>query len=380
MENNWNIEDNIKDGEVENFAGYRLLKQCGRGAFGEVFLAEDIMGNRVALKRFFGKRVDIKELNALKRYMRIAPHPSICRIYHCGIEAGTLYYVMELADNASESQDYSPDTLAARLSGHKRISFDEALKYCEEIASALEKIHGAGLTHRDIKPENIIFVNGCPKITDFGLLSDLALTQSIAGTLGFMPPELLEGKHVKGSSSDIYALGKLLYCSVTGMDAADYPSLPKGLPHETLRRLCLPIAKICAKDPNERCHDCSECIGLLKSMRAAPPGRLRSIWWQLRLNSGFRRSLAIVTTAVLILAAAVVYFGGNLYSQRRYEHRQAWQNAHGNLESLCNALKKMPLQISKEAYGDIIASNGAKNLTLGDLTDGNVRSRLVEFS
>lgn len=377
MENDWPLETNIQDGGVEEFAGYRLLKQCGRGAFGEVFLAEDMMGHRVALKRFFGKRVDVRELNALKRYMRIAPHPSICRIYHCGIENGTLFYVMELADNANGSDEYSPDTLSARLSGHKRMSFDEALKYCEEIASALEKIHGAGLTHRDIKPENIIFVNGCPKITDFGLLSDLALTQSIAGTLGFMPPELLAGKPVKGSSSDIYALGKILYCSVTGMDAADYPSLPKGLPHDTLRRLCLPIAKICAKNPDERCRSCSECIGLLKGMRDEPPGRLRSFWWQLRLNSGFRRSIAIVSLAVLLVIAVAIFFGGRIYSQRLYAHRQLWHSATESMDSLCHDLEKMFLQVPKEAYDNVIATNDDMNLTLGDLTEGDIHSSIL---
>ena len=56
----------------------------------------------------------------------------------------------------------------------------------------LEKIHNVGLMHRDVKPANIIFVNGHAKLGDMGLVANSRESDSLAGTPGFLPPELLQ--------------------------------------------------------------------------------------------------------------------------------------------------------------------------------------------
>jgi serine/threonine protein kinase len=78
-----------------------------------------------------------------------------------------------------------------------KISFKPDLDYQKvlwQVASGLADIHAAGVIHRDIKPENIRRDKfGVVKIFDFGLAREVGKddkTRSIAGTLGYMAPEL----------------------------------------------------------------------------------------------------------------------------------------------------------------------------------------------
>jgi serine/threonine protein kinase len=67
----------------------------------------------------------------------------------------------------------------------------------------LAHLHEQGLVHRDIKPSNVIFVNGVPKLSDIGVVTDAGDTQSIVGTEGYLPPE---GPGTP--QADIYSLGQ----------------------------------------------------------------------------------------------------------------------------------------------------------------------------
>src|SRR6185503_923371 len=79
--------------------------------------------------------------------------------------------------------------------------------------------------HRDLKPENILVdAQGQPHITDFGLAKTLgqdvsvSLTVSgmIVGTPTYMSPEQAQGSKGVDHRTDLYALGAMLYETLTG--------------------------------------------------------------------------------------------------------------------------------------------------------------------
>jgi len=91
--------------------------------------------------------------------------------------------------------------------------------------AGIAAIHAAGVVHRDIKPTNVMLSrfgsHVCVSIMDFGLArnyeSDATIFKPgvIAGTPGYLAPELILGQH-PSPASDVFALGVLLHQVFTG--------------------------------------------------------------------------------------------------------------------------------------------------------------------
>jgi Tol biopolymer transport system component len=153
-------------------------------------------------------------------------HPHICTVFDVGRQDDSDFFVMEHLEG---------ETLERRLA-RGALPIDQALRCAIGIADALAAAHRAGITHRDLKPSNVMLTKSGPKLLDFGLAkTDLAasfaaqsdaLTQAasltgegrIVGTLQYMAPEQVEGKHVD-PRTDIFAFGVVLYELVTGQKA-----------------------------------------------------------------------------------------------------------------------------------------------------------------
>ena len=202
-----------KTGDI--LGGCRLLKECGAGAFGSVFLAEnETTGQRVALKILpkTGSRWE-NELAALVAYQEKCRHANLMRIYHVGHDDDCIFYTMDAADPLDPDGDYVPDTLGNRLRRQKRLAPEEIRPMLEELLNALEILHGAGLLHRDIKPSNILVTHkgDTVKLIDFGL-SDSASHSVLkipAGTAIYTAPEVLKGAEAD-VRSEIYSLGLVI--------------------------------------------------------------------------------------------------------------------------------------------------------------------------
>jgi TolB-like protein len=104
---------------------------------------------------------------------------------------------------------------------------EEALAVAACVLEALCHAHAAGVLHRDIKPENIIVTGPrAAKLLDFGiatLLFDAAAVAttaaapgvSLAGTLGYMPPEQLRNQPVD-ARADVFQAAAVLYEMIAG--------------------------------------------------------------------------------------------------------------------------------------------------------------------
>ncbi len=116
--------------------------------------------------------------------------------------------------------------LADYLSEAGKMQTGPAVRIVRQICKALAAAHAKGVVHRDMKPENV-FLTGdlatpAAKVIDFGISKvgdapGAALTQTgmIMGTPSYMAPEQARGERVD-HRADIYAVGAILYCALTG--------------------------------------------------------------------------------------------------------------------------------------------------------------------
>ncbi len=165
-----------------------------------------------------------------------------------------------------------------------------AVKVIEQLASALDTAHAAGLVHRDIKPSNALMAHQeFVYLIDFGIAHDesatkLTQTGSVLGTLAYMAPERFETGIAK-LSADVYALAALLHECLTGEQPFPGNSLPQQMhahlyldpPRPSSQRPDLPkeldavVAKGMAKDPAQRYQSATElAVAAREALIAAP--------------------------------------------------------------------------------------------------------------
>ncbi len=324
--------------EVVAVPDHTLLRVIGSGSYGEVWLARNVMGTLRAVKivrraAFDSDRPWLREFEGIRRCEPVSrAHDGLIDILHVGRnDAGEFfYYVMELADDAgggSESDrgnggarqhagagaaplsvstfaftdSYSPATLAARLTGNA-LPVPDCLRLAESLAGALAFLHEQGLIHRDVKPSNILYTGGVPKLGDIGLVAEAGSSRSFVGTEGFVP---LEGPGTE--RADIFALGKVLYESLTGLDRGKFPRLPEwwaGDPEFDQRvELNEIVLRACEGDPVRRYHTAREMladVALVASGRSLK--KLRGM--ERRLKTLRWTGLAAAVVAVLALTVS----------------------------------------------------------------------------
>ena len=218
---------------------YRLLRQLGRGGMGSVwaarneltdrdfavkFLLPELARNRDALDRFF---LEARACGQIK-------HPAVVAVYDMGqAEDGTPYLVMELMEGEGFDQ---------RLARTGVLRPGEACAAVAYVARGLEEAHVRGIVHRDLKPANVFFAlddrgETVPRILDFGVSKATAAadpkfvrtnTGAVLGSPAYMSPEQARGDEGIDARSDVWALGIILYESVTGrspFDGSNYNQL-----------------------------------------------------------------------------------------------------------------------------------------------------------
>ena len=201
---------------------YKLVKELGRGAMGQVWLVEDSQLDELVAIKVLPSDVsnDALALLDLKREVqksRKLSHDNIIRIHDL---------VQLPGENPFISLEYveGTDLLAIQVNQPGRIfGWEEIKPYVLQLCAALDYAHECKIVHRDLKPSNIMVTHdGVLKLADFGIAATIADTTGrssmadiISGTPQFMSPQQMLGEP-PNASDDIYALGATMYCLLTG--------------------------------------------------------------------------------------------------------------------------------------------------------------------
>lgn len=248
------------------FAGHRIEMVAGRGGMGVVYRATQLALDRtVALKVIAAGLLEDQSVRArFVRESKVAAsidHPNVIPIYYAGEENGIAYIAMRyVAGDDGRSLVRREGPLAPERAAH----------ITAQLGGALDAAHSAGLVHRDIKPANVLLgPEDHVYLTDFGLtkhaLSIAGTTKPghWVGTLDYVAPEQIRGERVD-ARADVYALGCLLYFTLTGevpfkregdearlwAHLSDPP--PKPSAHGAPAAFDAVIERALAKDPDER--------------------------------------------------------------------------------------------------------------------------------
>ena len=199
--------------EPSTIAHYQLEHILARGGMSLVYLAHDIdTGQKVALKLVHAIEHDYYErFQREARTLAGLDNEHILPVIDYGEYGSWFYMTMPYIEYGSLRDRLVKGTL----------SLQEAEEILAQLADAVQYAHDQGIVHRDIKPSNILLRDGHHVyLADFGLVkhmeerSDLTQTGCLLGTPEYMAPELTELPAT--SSSDIYALGVVLYYMLTG--------------------------------------------------------------------------------------------------------------------------------------------------------------------
>lgn len=251
----WEQEDRRKAAAIrwpepgEQFLGFEILEDLGRGAFARVYLArQEDLSRFVALKVARHGGPEAKTLGRLQ-HENIVPVHSVSTDDSNGLTAVCMGYfgratLVDMLDAAYAGRG-QPDSaevilrVASERAAPARPPMGEpkvaaSASYVEgvarlmlQLAEALACTHAMGILHRDLKPSNVLLAaGGVPMLLDFNLSVDLdTKPMSVGGTLEYMPPELLKSILTKDSRvlassdprSDIFSLGAVFYELLTGV-------------------------------------------------------------------------------------------------------------------------------------------------------------------
>ncbi len=199
---------------------YRILKDHSQGGFGSVKVCWDRRLTReVAIKCIPLAGMDnpylkttMQEALTEARTCSMLSHPNIVTVHDFEVEGDMAYIVMEYLEGMN-LEEIINCVEGGCLTG------DEAAYVLACVSSALTYAHRNNVLHLDIKPANIIVTtDGRVKITDFGmasLASAAGYADSRGGTVGYMPPEQIEGDLVD-ERTDIFALGCVMWKALSG--------------------------------------------------------------------------------------------------------------------------------------------------------------------
>lgn len=374
------VKEPTEDTLPDKIGPYAVIRRIGRGGMGNVYLAEqsfERVGRFVAVKvirRGMDSESVVARFRMERNILAGLNHPNIARLLDAGTtDDGRAYFVMEYVDGQPITEYCDTN----------RLTIDERLALFETVCRASHYAHQNLIVHRDIKPSNILVdEDGNVKLLDFGVAklldaADLAYTvpvtttQEMYLTPDYASPEQLRGEAIS-TSSDVYALGVLLYELLSGarpfrssatsridfinrvcIDTPTRPSVvvaarDSGVLTETVARhrsttprqlgasiageLDTIVLKSIRKEPHERYLSVEQLREDVARYRRGEPIIARRATMRYRLRKAYQRNRVAMLAAACALIAIVALTG--LYVTHLAKQRTAAEYAALRAESV----------------------------------------------
>ena len=207
---------------------YRILEVLGEGAFGFVYLAEQTrpVRRKVALK-VLKPGMDSRQI--LGRFEAERQAMAMMRLTPTSPRSWTLVSTTRAIPTSSWST--YPGNPITDYCDHYKLTVGERVKLIRQVSEAIQHAHQKGIIHRDLKSNNVLVARhegrAVPKVIDFGIAKAMhqPLTEDVVhtvkgtlvGTPGYMSPEQVLGRSDIDTTTDIYALGVLLFELLVGV-------------------------------------------------------------------------------------------------------------------------------------------------------------------
>jgi hypothetical protein len=371
--------------------GYDLERLLGVGAYGEVWVAvERNTGRRVAIK-FYAHRGGLDWTLLSREVEKLAflfADRYVVQLIGVGWEADPPYYVMEYLERGSLAERLQKGSLSA----------EQAVELFHEVAVGLVHAHGKGVLHCDLKPANVLLdQDEKPRLADFGQ-SRLSHEQLPAlGTLYYMAPEQADMDAMPDARWDVYALGALFYCMLTGhppyrgMHALE-PIDPNGALSDRLARYRRLIRKSPLPSEHRQVRGVDRALAEIVEGCLAPNPEKRypnaqAVLEALRVRAArrARRPLMVLGAVgpLLLLAAVAMFawwgFGEAIRQSTEALTRRALESNHFAAQFVARTAANQ-LEVRWQMVAQMAAEGRLRRL-VGELAaDAEIRKLLMQLS
>jgi serine/threonine protein kinase len=268
----------VKEEKRIRIGDYVLTGKIGQGGIAEVYKGrQESLSRDVAIKILAANLTT--DADIVRRFERESlvigrlSHPNIVHVIDRGKAGNRYYFVMEYVDGTSLRE----------VIDSQKIPLPVKLEMVVQVCKALDYAHKNGVIHRDVKPSNILIDRqGNARVADFGIAqlvgapeSEMTSAEVILGTAAYMSPEQKISSTNVDQTTDIYAVGVIIYEILTGKKPQGRFKLPSEINSEQPKAFDIIIQKCLAQEPKDRYQAAVELkdalLEITSATRAAQP-------------------------------------------------------------------------------------------------------------
>jgi serine/threonine protein kinase len=245
----------VEEKSSVKFGEYFLTGKIGQGSVAEIHKGrQESLDRDVAIKILLPKLTSdpdiVRRFEQESLVIAKLNHPNIVHVIDKGAFGGRYYFVMEYIDGASLRE----------VIHSGRIPLKRKLEMIVEVCKALDYAHKNGVIHRDIKPANILIDRqGNARVADFGIAQivgapegEMTALDIVMGTLSYMSPEQKASSTNVDQTTDIYAVGIILYEILVRKKPVGYFKMPSEIDPRIDPKFDDIVIKCMAQEPKDR--------------------------------------------------------------------------------------------------------------------------------